>query len=130
MTPEAFAAEKADTRAGIFSLGVLAYELFLGRRPFVGGTLAQVVASIQTALLVEPRIIEPTFSLVLQCFLGKMLKIRKGVTVQPPKWLLFWMRFSWGKLPPGVAFQMLHWNRAEKIGTSNLEKWVVVTTYL
>jgi eukaryotic-like serine/threonine-protein kinase len=43
MAPEQFHAVAADTRTDVFSLGVVAYEVFSGELPFGRGTLADVV---------------------------------------------------------------------------------------
>ena len=44
--PEQIAGSGADPRADVFSVGALAYELFSGRRPFLGGSPQQVLDNI------------------------------------------------------------------------------------
>lgn len=46
MAPEQLRGEKADARSDIFSFGAMLYEMASGRRPFIGATGAEVVASI------------------------------------------------------------------------------------
>jgi len=46
MSPEQARGMAVDTRSDIFSLGVLIYEMVVGRRPFTGKTVADVIAAI------------------------------------------------------------------------------------
>ncbi len=74
LSPEAFLTAKVDQRSDIFSLGVLAYELLLGSRPFVADNLPMLALVVQTKRPVEPRLLDPTFPHALQKILAKMLK--------------------------------------------------------
>lgn len=46
MAPEQIRGRKADSRSDVFSLGIILYEMLAGRRPFVGRSEADVLASI------------------------------------------------------------------------------------
>ncbi|HEV3333024.1 MAG TPA: protein kinase [Bryobacteraceae bacterium] len=46
MSPEQVRGERIDQRADIWAFGCVLYELLLGRRPFRGGSIAEIIASV------------------------------------------------------------------------------------
>lgn len=77
MPPEAFNSKKMiDSRSDIFSLGVLAYELFTGTKPFHGETVAEMMEAIQHSRPIEPRKLIPDLSMSVQKLLAKMIEKR------------------------------------------------------
>ena len=80
MSPEQTRGEEVGTQSDIFSLGVVAYELVCGQRPFDGRNYAEVVNNIQSVR--PPPVTElnplagPAFSLIVDRMLGKGLDER------------------------------------------------------
>lgn len=54
MAPEQVMGQKADGRTDLYALGVIAYEMITGRRPFGGGNIAAIFQSITTAVPEDP----------------------------------------------------------------------------
>jgi serine/threonine protein kinase/sugar lactone lactonase YvrE len=48
MSPEQASGQKVDHRTDIFSLGVMLYEMIVGRRPFEGATTSEMIAGLLT----------------------------------------------------------------------------------
>ncbi len=46
MSPEQARGQRVDGRTDIFSLGIVLYEMVCGQRPFVGGTISDMIASL------------------------------------------------------------------------------------
>ncbi len=74
MAPEQFTSSKVDNRADIFSLGVMAYELFLGQHPFVASNISQVSYLIQLEKFTAPKIVNPEFPRELGMIIARMLQ--------------------------------------------------------
>ena len=82
MAPESFDSHQIDSRADIFSLGVLAYELCTRQDAFTGETIHQMAAAITYKHPVEPRLINPEISVALQKSIGRMLNKNPGARPQ------------------------------------------------
>ncbi len=74
MAPESYSSARVDYRADLFSLGVVAYELYLEQKPFVASRLTHLKTIIQNDPPHGPRRLHPGFSLELQGVLAKLLK--------------------------------------------------------
>jgi serine/threonine-protein kinase len=74
IAPEYFRKGRIDQRGDIYSLGVVAYELLLGTKPFAGLTLKELVRKTLKEYPEEPVKIDSEFPLPLQGILAKMLK--------------------------------------------------------
>lgn len=74
MAPEAFENSiKLDNRSDIFSMGVIAYELLTGVKPFHGETIGEMMNAIKFQRPIEPLKINNSFPPYLQDILAKML---------------------------------------------------------
>jgi serine/threonine-protein kinase len=74
MPPESFNSKRVvDNRSDIFSLGILAYELLTGVKPFQGETVGEMMSAIQHLRPIEPRKIKPDLPQVVQDLLANML---------------------------------------------------------
>ncbi len=74
LSPEYLSSGKADHLADIYSLGVVAYELLVGQRPFDAVSVSDLIRIIQKELPPEPFKIKPDFPPKLRSILAKMLK--------------------------------------------------------
>jgi serine/threonine protein kinase len=76
MAPEAFFSSDIDYRADFFSLGVLAYEMLCGRRPFKGDSMIEIGNNICKLRPTEPRELQPAVPIEAQQLIATLLKKR------------------------------------------------------
>jgi tRNA A-37 threonylcarbamoyl transferase component Bud32 len=76
MSPEQTRGEVVGIQSDIFSLGVVAYELLAGRRPFDGGSYSEVVEHIQTQEPAHISSFNPMVEAPFEQIVMRMLKKR------------------------------------------------------
>jgi serine/threonine-protein kinase len=74
MAPEAFQGTGVDCRADLFSLGVMAYEMLTGERPFAGDSLARFAQVIPTEKPPAPSSITPAVTPAMERAVAGLLK--------------------------------------------------------
>ncbi len=74
MAPEIFAAKSPDHRSDLFSLGVTAYQLFLGVLPFDENSVQALSNAVCTRLPPAPTSLDPDFPMSLQNILARLLR--------------------------------------------------------
>ncbi len=78
IAPEGFVTGKADQQADLFSLGSVAYKLFIGQLPFTGESQVNFGNAIQFEKPYSPRRLNPEFPAALENLPAKLLKKRPG----------------------------------------------------
>jgi len=74
ISPEQLKGLKTDLRADIFSLGVVMYEMLLGRRPFKGENITSLIYAILNKEPEKPSNINPQIPLLFDHIIEKALK--------------------------------------------------------
>lgn len=74
LAPEGYDSPKVGNQADIYSLGTVAYELWLGCRPFDAETISALGFRVQTENPIEPLKVDKNFPANLQPILEKMLQ--------------------------------------------------------
>ncbi len=74
ISPEQLRGKEIDRRADIFSLGVMMYEMLLGRRPFKGENLTSLMYAILNNDPEKPSSIRPQVPLLFDHIIAKALK--------------------------------------------------------
>ena len=77
MSPEAFHRQHLDQRSDLFSLGVVLYELTMGRRLFKGRTQQETKQKAEACVIPEPRSIHEQFPVLLESLILKALHPEK-----------------------------------------------------
>jgi serine/threonine protein kinase len=60
VAPELLTGQNADVRSDVFTMGVLAYEMATGTRPFSGATMPALLGAMLRGQIVDPRERQPT----------------------------------------------------------------------
>ncbi|NOY88727.1 MAG: CHASE2 domain-containing protein [FCB group bacterium] len=74
ISPEQLQGKKVDHRADIFSLGVVIYEMLLGRRPFKGENITSLIYAILNHEPDKPSNVNPQIPLLFDHIIDKALK--------------------------------------------------------
>jgi serine/threonine protein kinase len=74
MSPEQLKGQDSDLRADLFALGVVMYELLLGRRPFKGENITSLIYSILHQEPQKPSNISPQVPLLFDRIVDRALK--------------------------------------------------------
>lgn len=72
MSPEQFTGARIDRTTDLYSIGILAYELLTGRKPFTG-TVAAIMQQVVNAVPEKPSAFNPALSPEIDQVLGKAL---------------------------------------------------------
>jgi serine/threonine-protein kinase len=74
ISPEQLRGQEIDRRADIFSLGVMMYEMLLGRRPFKGENLTSLMYAVLNQEPEKPSSVRPQVPLLFDHIIGRALK--------------------------------------------------------
>jgi serine/threonine-protein kinase len=74
MSPEQLKGQPSDQRADLFSLGVVMYELLLGRRPFKGENITSLIYAILNTEPHKPSNVNPQVPLLFDRIIDRCLK--------------------------------------------------------
>jgi len=74
ISPEQLKGVEIDRRADLFSLGVVMYEMLLGRRPFKGENLTSLMYSIMNREPEKPSSVNPQVPLLFDHIIGRALR--------------------------------------------------------
>ena len=74
ISPEQLKGQNVDSRADLFSLGVVMYELLLGKRPFKGENITSLIYSIINSEPEKPSQVNPQVPLLFDHVIGRALK--------------------------------------------------------
>ena len=84
MSPEMINGDELGHHSDMFAMGVVLYELFTGRRPFMAGSLPELFAKILNEMPPPPSSVRPEIGTEMDGILMQML--RKRTTERYPTW--------------------------------------------
>jgi serine/threonine-protein kinase len=73
ISPEQLEGKPVDKRADLFSLGVVMYEMLLGRRPFKGENITSLIYAILNHDPEKPSTVNPQIPLLFDHIIGRSL---------------------------------------------------------
>ena len=73
LAPEQMDGRSVDRRSDVYSLGVVLYELLVGKKPFEGKSLEEIMAAVKTAEVVPPHRVSPKIPLGLSVIAGRAM---------------------------------------------------------
>ena len=78
MSPEQAQFESTDARSDLFSLGIVTYELLLGKNPFAADTTQTVLEAVTAGHVPSPRAVDPSVPEEVDRILSKALERELG----------------------------------------------------
>ena len=73
LAPEQMDGRSVDRRSDVYSLGVVLYELLVGRKPFEGRSLEEIMTAVKTAEVVPAHRVSPKIPLGLSVIAGRAM---------------------------------------------------------
>jgi eukaryotic-like serine/threonine-protein kinase len=73
LAPEQMDGRSVDRRSDVYSLGVVLYELLVGKKPFEGKSLEEIMAAVKTAEVVPAHRVSPKIPLGLSVIAGRAM---------------------------------------------------------
>jgi len=73
LAPEQMDGRSVDRRSDVYSLGVVLYELLVGKKPFEGGSLEEIMTAVKTAEVVPAHRVSPKVPLGLSVIASRAM---------------------------------------------------------